>query len=262
MTMSGSASDLFVGDDVTTDAFLGGKVLISQPKQGYRAGVDPVLLAATIPAKAGQTVLELGCGAAPGLCCLGARVAGLTLTGVEIQRAYAALGQRNLDQNGLSGHVVAADLTALPDDIKAQRFDHVMANPPYFDRAHGRKAQDQGREMALAGETPLSDWVAVAARRLKPGGYATFVQRVERLPEMVVGFQAHLGSLEILPLAPREGRPPRLVLIRGRKEGKSPFKLHAPILMHQGARHEQDAESYTAQIRAILRDGASLSFPK
>ena len=69
--------------ELTRDAFLGGLVHLWQPRSGYRAGVDPVLLAATIPAVSGQRVLELGCGVGAAVLCLGARVAGLELVGVE-----------------------------------------------------------------------------------------------------------------------------------------------------------------------------------
>ena len=44
------------------DQFLGGRLMVAQPKTGYRAGVDPVLLAASVPAVRGESVLELGCG--------------------------------------------------------------------------------------------------------------------------------------------------------------------------------------------------------
>ncbi|WP_348656358.1 methyltransferase, partial [uncultured Sulfitobacter sp.] len=77
--------DVFDPDALTRDAFLGGKLHLWQPRKGYRAGVDPVLLAATVPAQAGQRVLELGCGVGAVSLCLGARVPGLQLTGVEIQ---------------------------------------------------------------------------------------------------------------------------------------------------------------------------------
>jgi tRNA1Val (adenine37-N6)-methyltransferase len=46
--------------ETTFDAFLGGRITLEQPTKGYRAGVDPVLLAASVPARAGQSVLELG----------------------------------------------------------------------------------------------------------------------------------------------------------------------------------------------------------
>lgn len=161
--MASGSPAYFSEEELTQDAFLGGKVSLLQPDTGYRAGVDPVFLAASVAAKSGQTVLELGCGAAPALCCLGARVAGLHLTGVEIQPRYAKLGQRNLDRNGLNGQVHCADLTRLPMEVKSERFDHVIANPPYFDRAHGLPAEDQGRETALGGDTPLKLWIQAAA---------------------------------------------------------------------------------------------------
>ena len=47
---------------LTRDAFVGGKLHLWQPKDGYRAGVDPVLLAACVRAQPGQSVLDVGCG--------------------------------------------------------------------------------------------------------------------------------------------------------------------------------------------------------
>lgn len=257
---NGRSVPVFEESELSRDAFLGGKIDLLQPKLGYRAGVDPVFLAASIAAKSGQSVLELGCGAAPALCCLGARVGDLDLTGVELQPAYAELAQRNLAENGLGGQIFSADLSLLPIEIKSRRYMHVIANPPYFDRAHGRRAVDAGRETALAGETPLSTWIEVAARRLLPGGYATFIQRIERLPEMLIGFSEQLGSVEVLPLAPRENRAPRLFLIRGRKEGRASFVLHPPLVLHKGKSHERDGEGYTDIIRGVLRNGLSINF--
>ena len=56
------------------DAFLGGRLVLRQPARGYRAGADAVMLAAACSARAGERVLELGCGAGAALFCLGARV--------------------------------------------------------------------------------------------------------------------------------------------------------------------------------------------
>ena len=63
--------------ELTRDAFLGGRLHLWQPVNGYRAGVDPVLLAASVNARAGQAVLELGCGGGTAMLCLGKRVSGL-----------------------------------------------------------------------------------------------------------------------------------------------------------------------------------------
>ncbi len=250
----------FAPEDLTRDAMLGGRVQLLQPREGYRAGTDPVLLAASVPARPGDTVLELGCGAGPGLCCLGARVPDLTLAGIEIQPQYAALARRNLDANGLSGTIWGGDLGAPPPEMRAQSFSHVLANPPYFEPGRRIAAQGADREIALAGQTPLSDWVATAARRLKPRGTATFIQRTERLPELLTAMQAHLGSLELLPLLPRQGRAPRLVLLRGRKEGRAPFRFCPGVVIHAGDQHEEPGNRYTPRFEAIMMRGAPLEF--
>lgn len=255
--MSGSAPQ----DGLSQDAFLGGALRIKQPRDGYRAGIDPVLLAASLPARAGETVLELGCGAGVASLCLGRRVPGVGLTGLELQADYAALARHNATLNEIAMEVVTGDLADPPKSVIARQFHHVMANPPYFDRAASTPARDAGRETALGEKTPLAVWVAMAARRTRPRGTVTFIQRAERLPELLAHAAQHLGSLEVLPLIPRTGRAARLVLLRGRRGGRAAFRLHDGWILHSGARHEKDGDSYTMAATAVLREGAALQFP-
>lgn len=240
---------------------LGGRVRLLQPREGYRAGTDPVVLAASVAACSGQSVLELGCGAGPGLCCLGARVEGLRLTGLELQPGYAELARRNLSHNGLEGEILTGDLSDPPAALKAQSFDHVFANPPYFESDKRIGAEEAGREIARAGATPLADWVICAAKRLKPRGHATFIQRADRLPDLLSAMQGRLGALELLPLVPRAGRAPRLILVRGRKEGRAPFRFHAGVVIHEGDRHVEPGNRYTPRLEAVMMQGAALEFP-
>ena len=237
--------------ELTQDRFLGGALAIAQPRLGYRAGVDPVLLAAAVPAKAGQSVLELGCGAGVASLCLGRRVPGLRLAGVELQPDYAQLAHRNADTNAVPMQVFTADLRCLPPEVKAANFDHVIANPPYFSRANGTAAANQGREIALAGQTALADWIDAATLRLAPNGHLTLIQKTDRL-----------GSVTILPLASRTGRAAELVIVQARKGGRAGLRLLAPVILHEGERHQRDGESYTPQIRAVLRDGAALTLAR
>jgi tRNA1(Val) A37 N6-methylase TrmN6 len=243
--------------DLSCDAFLGGRVQLWQPLSGYRAGVDPVLLAASVPAKSGETVLDLGCGVGAAALCLGERVPGLTLTGVEVQPEYADLARRN-GQGRLE--VFTCDLTDMPLDLRQRQFDHVIANPPYFKASARRAARDAGREVALGEDTPLGEWVRVAAKRLVPKGLAHFIHRAERLPDLLTAMHETLGSIEVLPLSPRVGRAAELVIVRARKSGRAAFRLHAPLVLHEGPRHARDGDSYVPLIRNVLRCGDALKF--
>ncbi len=243
-----------MGVDLTQDEFLGGRLSLWQPRKGYRAGVDAVLLAASIEAQSGQSVLELGCGVGTASLCLNVRVPDLSLTGVELQSDYAALARRN----GLAD-VVEADLRNLPTPYRQRQYHHVMMNPPYFDRTAGNKAADQGRDIGRAGDTPLADWLDVGIKRLRPKGHLTLIQHITRLPEVLSLLQSRLGSLIAQPIAPREGQDPNLFLVRGQQDGRTPFRLAAPLILHAGAEHLADKEDYTGQIKSVLRDGAALA---
>lgn len=247
-------------DQLSQDAFLDGRITLAQPIEGYRAGVDPVLLAAAVEAAPGQSVLELGCGAGAALLCLGRRVDGLSLNGVELQSEYAELARSNAENNAMSAQITEADIAALPASLRNSSFDHIIANPPYFLRKRGTASPIERRETAMGEGLALDRWVATAARRLAPKGTFTMIQSAERTAEVLAAMAAHLGSVELMPLQPRIGRPAQLILTRARKGGRAAFRLHAPILMHEGAKHTRDGESYTAQIKAVLRDGAALSW--
>ncbi len=239
---------------LTDDGFLGGRLRIAQPAQGYRAGVDPVFLAAAVPAKAGERVLDLGCGVGTAALCLAARVPGLVLYGLELQEVYAALAERNAAANGIAMTVVRGDVVRMPAALKAESFDHVLMNPPYFDGARRSAARDSGRETALAGEADMGAWCDAALRRLRPGGMLSVIQVPERLPDLLHALTGR-AAIRLHPLAPREGRDASRILLLARKGGAAPLSLAAPTLLHRGATHERDGENYTDVARKVLRDG-------
>jgi tRNA1(Val) A37 N6-methylase TrmN6 len=247
-------------DGESRDLFLGGKVVLWQPRQGYRAGLDPVLLAASVTARAGERVLDLGCGAGAAVLCLGARVAGMDLHGLELQPGYAALARRNAVDSGLTLTVYQGDVARVPADLRALRFDHVMMNPPYFSRARGTAARDLGRETALGEAVPLAVWIDAATRRLVPGGWLWVVQRVDRLPETLAAIDERLGGVTVLPLAARAGRDADLFLLRARKGDRGPFRLRAPRLLHSGVAHVQGVPDFAPDIAAVLREGAAFDW--
>jgi tRNA1Val (adenine37-N6)-methyltransferase len=247
---------MFAADELSDDKFLCGRLRLLQPLKGYRAATDPVLLAAACPAETGQSVLDLGCGAGAAALCLGHRVPGLALAGLELQPAYADLARQNADRNGIAVEVHEGDLARIAKPLRRD-FDHVIANPPYYP-AGGSPSPVAARAKAMQVETPLSDWVAAATRRLRPGGWLTLICGADGLPEVLAALAPKLGSAAVLPLAAREGRAALRVIVQARKGGRAPFRLLAPFVIHQGVAHDGDRESYTPAANAVLRDGADL----
>ncbi|MEO5337817.1 MAG: methyltransferase [Magnetospirillum sp. WYHS-4] len=235
------------------DGLLGGRVRLRQPRAGYRAAIDPVLLAAAAPVRPGQRVLDLGCGAGAAALCLAWRVQEAVVVGLELQPDMADLARHNAAANGLGDRVeiLDGDLLHPPADLAPESFDQVIMNPPFQETGQGPPPPHVGKAAAhVEGEAVLGDWLAAGMGFLKSKGWLTLVHRADRLDQLLAGLA---GSLEVLPLWPGAGKPARRVIVRVRKDGRAPLVLHPGLVLHQA-----DGR-YTPEAEAILRDGAPLT---
>jgi tRNA1(Val) A37 N6-methylase TrmN6 len=238
------------------DTLLGGRVRLRQPERGYRVAIDPVLLAAAVPAAAGETVLDIGCGTGAAALCLARRIAGVRVTGIERERDLVRLANDNVLLNALGGLVSAmvGDLLRPPPRIEPGTFHHVMANPPFLEAARATAPADPGRAAAqLEGEADLAAWVRFALTMVRAKGTITFIHRADRIEQLLAQFVGKAGEIVIFPLWSGAARPARRVIVRGRKGSLTPTRLMPGLVLHAaGGRYTEEAD-------AVLRDGAALA---
>ncbi len=251
--------------ETSEDAVLGGRLRLRQPKRGHRVGHDAILLAAATAGRAGEHAVDLGAGVGAAGLALAARVGGLNVTLIEIDRALCALAADNAERNRLDERVRALaldveDVQGLAGaGLKPASIDRVLMNPPFNDASRQNVSPDPRRRLAHVGEPGLlARWAASAAWLLRPDAVLTLIWRADGLPEVLSALKTEFGGIAVLPVHPRSGAPAIRVLVRAVKTGAAnenrikPAGYPALILNDERGRP-------TAAAEAVLRGGESLS---
>jgi tRNA1(Val) A37 N6-methylase TrmN6 len=248
-------------DRLTEDKVLGGRLRLRQPRHGHRVGHDAMLLAASCPARAGDPVVDLGAGVGAAGLALACRVAGTTVTLVEMEPVLAGLAVENARLNRLAERVrvvtldVAAPARAFtaaglaPDSVM-----RVLMNPPFNDPATRRSSPEAGRRLAhSAPRAQLAAWVRTAARLLRPRGTLTLMWRADGLAEVLAALTPAFGGVAVLPVHPKPSAAAIRVLCRAVKASRAPLSLLPPLVLNaDGGRPTPEAE-------AVLREGRALA---
>lgn len=249
--------------EVTDDAFLGGRLQLMQPKKGHRAGLDAVLLAASVEAPSEARVLDVGAGCGIVGLALAVRRGDVRVTGLEIEPELVELADENARRNGLGDRVrfVQGDVAAPAAELEARglvpaSFDVVVSNPPYLDpqtsRASPFPLQARASSMAEAG---LDRWARLFAAMARPDGRLWMIHRADALRTILDALDGRFGALAVRPLHPRADAPATRVVVSGVKGSRAPLSLRAGLILH-------DAEGrFRPEVDRVLRSPLPLEEP-
>ena len=242
-----------VSASVTCDTFFGGRLVLHQPAKGHRSGTDAVLLAAAVPRDFCGRVYDVGAGVGAvglgiALACPGAQV-----TLVEKDTASAALAEENVAANHLGARVTVTVCDVL--DVAARqaalaaRADLVVTNPPFHRAGHVRGSPDIGRRAAhvLGADQSTEGWLVACLDLLQAKGTLVVLHQAAAVPDLLEALRRRAGDVTLKPVHPRSGEPAVRVLVRAKKASRAPFRLAAPLVLHEGA-------AFTAEA-ARLHDG-------
>lgn len=204
-------------EEITKDWLINEQVSLRQYAKGYRAGLDAVLLAASLEARANDKILEAGCGAGAALLCCAHRLQSVRMAGIERDPRMLKLAQQNVAENELQERVEVfeGDVSDRPDSL-LNAYDQVYSNPPFFD-PKTIQAVGKGKEGAYLADVPLQAWLKFMLHSVKPKGRITMIHRAAALAEILSFLQPRFGEICVLPVRSHVDAPAKRILVRARK---------------------------------------------
>ncbi|MEM1088584.1 MAG: methyltransferase domain-containing protein [Pseudomonadota bacterium] len=245
-----------VSEEVTADAFLGGAVTVYQPKAGFRAGTDSVLLAAALDAETKGKALELGCGSGGALFPAAHRLVEMHFTGFECDEAALHRAQKGRIANGFEQRIdlILGDVQQMPDAWE-NHFDLVFSNPPFFE-AGTIQQPGNGKESAYLESATLKDWIGAMLFALRPKGTFVMIHRAADLARILSLIERRTGEISVLPVRSFPGADAKRVIIRARKGLRSgPMRL-----LHGLDLYEEKGGERTQAAKAITYEGQGIDW--
>jgi tRNA1(Val) A37 N6-methylase TrmN6 len=228
------------------DAIFDGRIIVEQPRDGYRFTIDSLALAARVARHRATHVLDVGAGVGViSLATAALEPAAAHIDAVEVDPTAARLLARNIDRNGLSGRIAAihADVRGWAANASAhRRYGVIAVNPPYFSPARSRAAVDPGRAAArheLHGG--IEEIVASTSTLLDRRGAFEVVYPARGLARLLAAFErVGLRRVSLRPVHAVVGRDAYVVLATARPGRESIVVLEPGLVLSDELRAPTD----------------------
>jgi tRNA1Val (adenine37-N6)-methyltransferase len=238
--------------DVTRDAIYGGRLVLEQPRDGYRFSVDALLLTGFASrGEVSSRALDLGAGC--GIIGIGLLAAGATgeVKAIELQPRLAALARINGRLNGLeaSFEAVEGDIRDVVGAPEEPAYDLVVSNPPFWPAGSGRMPRSEERRIACHETTcGIDEWMDVAARAVhQRRGRVCVVYPARRFDSLVLALErVRLSCTRARFVHPNPTEKAELVLVEARHGGSGRGTVEPPlVLKDEGGADTPEAREIT-----------------
>ena len=235
-------------DESIDDLQLNGLQLI-QKEQGFRFGVDAVLLSHFANVKKKHRVIDLCTGTGIVSFLVYGKYKPQEVIGLEIQDDMVEMANRSSKLNDTSDIVkfVQGDLKdkALLDSLG--RFDVVTVNPPY--KLNNAGILNPNDKLAIARHEimcNLEDVIVSARRLLKDNGRMFIVHRPERLADIFGLMRKYkIEPKRVRLVQPNTKKAPNIVLVEGQRDGGAFLKWEETLYVYD------DNGNYSEEINRI-----------
>jgi tRNA1(Val) A37 N6-methylase TrmN6 len=227
---------------LTEDRWLGGRLMLVQPKRGHRVGTDAVLLVAAAGDARQGRIVDVGAGVGAVGLALAERNPLASVDLVEFDPELAQLAESNAARNGLEARARVLRLDALNSRERreaglAESASCVVTNPPFFDAKAVRASPDEGRARAhvlarVQSGDALADWIQASLAILAPGGRFVMIHRPDALSAILAAIGSRLGALALLPVHPTIGATAHRLLVSGVKGSKASLRVASGLVLH------------------------------
>ena len=238
-----------VKDGETLDDVQLKDICIIQKREGFRFGIDAVLLANFANVKKKHKVMDLctGTGIVPFI--IKGKKEPEKIVGLEIQNEFVEMANRSIKINGFND-----TMEFLHGDLKDKellksvgRFDVVTVNPPYKLEKSGIVNPNDKYAIARHEVMCNLDNVIEACRIvLKDNGRLYMVHRPERLADIFCIMRKYkIEPKRVQMVHPNTKKPANILLVEGQRDGGAYLKWEPPIYVYN------DDGSFSKEINEI-----------
>lgn len=238
----------YVLDNETIEDLQNDGLYIIQKKDGFRFGIDAVLLSDFAKVKKGSHIIDIGTGTGIIPILMTAKTDACTFVGLEIQKEFADMAQRSVMMNNLdSVKIINGDIKKWEGLFSKASFDVITCNPPYMTGSAGLKNDSDSvtiaRHEILCN---LEDIIVACANVLKPKGSLYMIHRPGRVADIFECMRKHKIEPKMMRFVHSNYHSkPSMVMIKATRGGNAELIVERPLFVYD------ENGDYTDEVRDI-----------